>query len=67
MPIYQYECEICGVKFERRIPLSNLDAEQSCPAGHHAVHRIYSVPTIVYKGSGFYVTDHPKSGQHKSG
>ncbi len=65
MPIYQYECEICGQQFERRLPVSEAESQQTCPAGHHRVHRVFSAPTVVYKGNGFYVTDHPKTSQHR--
>lgn len=66
MPVYQYECEICGRKFERRLPVSQADEQQDCPAGHHAVRRIFSSPAVVFKGSGFYVTDHPKTSRRNS-
>ncbi|GAP14614.1 putative regulatory protein, FmdB family [Longilinea arvoryzae] len=61
MPVYQFECDICGKQFERRLPISHADEMPACPAGHQAVHRVYSVPVVVYKGSGFYSTDHRKS------
>lgn len=66
MPIYQYECQICGAQFERFMPVSKADEVQTCPAGHHAVKRVFSVPVVVYKGSGFYVTDHAKSSRRKT-
>lgn len=65
MPIYQYECKICGARFERLVPVSKADEMQPCPSGHHDVTRVFSVPAVVFKGSGFYVTDHPKVSQEK--
>lgn len=61
MPIYEYECDSCGVHFERR-QLFTDNSIPSCPNGHALVHRVYSVPGVVFKGSGWYVTDSRKSG-----
>lgn len=66
MPVYQYECEICGGYFERRLPVDQADVKQTCPAGHIQVHRVYSTPMVVFKGSGFYSTDHPKTTHGKN-
>ncbi len=66
MPVYQFECDICGRQFERRLPVDQAGDHPTCPAGHHSVHRIFSVPAVVYKGSGFYTTDHRKSTSTKS-
>lgn len=56
MPIYEYACDTCGAHFERRQAFGEVSAPL-CPNGHEAVHRLYSVPSIVFKGSGWYVTD----------
>ena len=60
MPIYDYECDICHHCFEKK---QRFDEEPvaSCPECEGTAHRvIHSVP-IIFKGSGFYVTDHRKS------
>lgn len=56
MPIYEYECEQCGVRFERLQRMSDAPLTD-CPecAGH--VHRVMQPVGIIFKGSGFYVTD----------
>lgn len=55
MPLYEYECAVCGRRFER---LQRAGAPApTCPAGHHAVRRCFSPPGIIFRGSGFYVTD----------
>lgn len=56
MPIYEYQCDTCGVQFEQRRSFADVDLPP-CPNGHRAVHRIYSAPGIVFKGSGWYITD----------
>ena len=57
LPIYEYECGLCNFKFERR---QRFDEEPVgvCPRCTGKARRlIHSVP-IVFKGSGFYCTDH---------
>jgi putative FmdB family regulatory protein len=56
MPIYLYECEKCGVRFER---LQRMSAEPltDCPECDGLVHRVIQPVGIIFKGSGFYVTD----------
>ena len=58
MPIYEYVCDVCGERFELRQSFG-CDGVACCPKGHQQVHRVFSPPVIVFKGSGFYVTDHP--------
>ena len=60
MPIYEYECGVCQHRFERK---QRFDEEPvaMCPKCEGKAYRIiHSVP-VIFKGSGFYVTDHPKS------
>jgi len=59
MPLYEYSCSTCGKKFEKRLPLSTDQADVHCPSGHRKVRRIYAATPVMFKGSGFYVTDHP--------
>lgn len=57
LPIYEYECSDCHYRFERK---QRFDDEpvSSCPKCKGKSRRvIHSVP-IVFKGSGFYCTDH---------
>ena len=56
MPIYEYQCAECGMRFEKLQRFGD-PAPDVCPNGHSAVHRLMSQPTIIFKGSGFYVTD----------
>jgi len=57
MPTYEYWCPICGARFERVQHFSDPPVT-TCPAGHTGVQRIYSPPSIIFKGSGFYTTDY---------
>jgi putative FmdB family regulatory protein len=60
MPIYEYQCEKCGVRFER---LQHMSAEpvSSCPECGGPVHRVITPVGVIFKGSGFYVTDNRAS------
>ena len=56
MPIYEYECSVCNCHFERK---QRFDEEPIaiCPECQGKARRvIHSVP-IIFKGSGFYITD----------
>ena len=56
MPLYEYRCEDCGVRFERRQHI-NDDPVEVCPECGGKVHRMIHPVGIIFKGSGFYVTD----------
>ena len=60
MPIYEYECLECGAHFDRVQRFGDPQPE-TCPNGHPQVHRLLSQPAIIFKGSGFYVTDNGRS------
>ncbi len=61
MPIYEYECQECGVRFERFQNFSD-DPIEKCPECGGPVRRLIGPVGIIFKGPGFYVTDHPRSG-----
>ncbi len=59
MPIYEYECGLCHFYFERK---QRFDEEPTamCPKCQGKARRvIHSVP-VIFKGSGFYITDNRK-------
>ncbi len=57
MPIYEYQCTACNHKFEER---QGFDAEPicACPECHNEARRLFRPAPIIFKGSGFYVTDY---------
>ena len=59
MPLYEYECDACGHRFEKIQKFSD-PLEDTCPACGGHVHKLISSPAIQFKGSGFYITDYPK-------
>jgi putative FmdB family regulatory protein len=56
MPLYEYECEACGVRFERRQPIT-AEPLKDCPECGGDVHRLIHPVGVIFKGKGFYVTD----------
>src|SRR4051794_6374240 len=66
MPLYEYECESCGKRFERIQKFSDPPPE-SCPTCGQPVKRLVSSPAVHFKGSGWYVTDYGKGSSEKGG
>ena len=60
MPIYEYECDICRCRFERRQKF-NEEPVAMCPECEGKAHRVFHSVPIIFKGSGFYTTDNRKS------
>ena len=61
MPTYEYECQRCGYKFEK---FQNMSEEplKKCPQCGGRVKRLIGKGAgIIFKGSGFYVTDYRKT------
>ncbi|MCZ7542436.1 MAG: zinc ribbon domain-containing protein [Anaerolineae bacterium] len=61
MPLYEYRCDECGVRFEHRQHFSDSPITE-CPECGGSVHRVIGSTGVIFKGSGFYVTDNRKSG-----
>jgi putative FmdB family regulatory protein len=58
MPLYEYECEACGHRFEKIQKFSDKPL-QKCPSCEKStLHKLPSAPAIQFKGSGWYVTDY---------
>jgi putative FmdB family regulatory protein len=61
MPLYEYECESCGGRFEVIQKFSDAPV-QTCKTCGGKVQRLLSAPAIHFKGTGWYVTDYAKKG-----
>ena len=66
MPIYEYECEACGNRFELIQKFSDPLVEICPKCGERKVHKLLSSPAIKFKGTGWYITDYAKKGAGES-
>lgn len=58
MPVYTYRCENCGVQFERTQKFSEMPLLICPECNKKTLRKVYTPVGIVFKGSGFYATDH---------
>jgi len=63
MPVYVYHCEECDFQFEQQQKFTDNPLKKCPNCGENSLHKVYTPVGIIYKGSGFYSTDHrSKSG-----
>jgi len=68
MPIYEYKCKKCGHVFEVRQSFSDAPIQTCNKDGCNGqVRKLFSPPAIIFKGSGFYVTDNARQGRGSAG
>ena len=61
MPVYTYRCENCGVQFEKHQSFTD-NPLKTCPeCKKKALKKVITPTKIIFKGSGFYATDHKSS------
>jgi putative FmdB family regulatory protein len=58
MPIYTYRCENCGVQFDRQQHFDDPQLKKCPECGKLKLRKVFLPVGIVFKGSGFYATDH---------
>ncbi|MGD2252514.1 MAG: zinc ribbon domain-containing protein [Anaerolineales bacterium] len=58
MPTYTYRCGSCGVQFDRKQKFSDKALVRCPECGQPTLHKLIQPVGIVFKGSGFYATDH---------
>ena len=58
MPIYTYRCENCGVQFDRQQHFDDPLLKKCPECGKMKLRKVFLPVGIVFKGSGFYATDH---------
>ncbi len=65
MPTYPYRCKACGYEFEEFQAITE-DPIDVCPKCGGGTHRIISGGAgLIFKGSGFYITDYRKDSYKK--
>jgi putative FmdB family regulatory protein len=61
MPLYEYKCTSCNHVFEIQQKISE-EPLKYCPQCKGLIRRVISAAGIIFKGSGFHVTDYrPKT------
>jgi putative FmdB family regulatory protein len=58
MPVYTYRCETCGIQFEQMQKFTDQPLTRCPECGKKSLRKVYQPVGIVFKGSGFYATDH---------
>jgi putative FmdB family regulatory protein len=58
MPTYEYHCQNCGSDFEKVQKFSDSPVKKCLVCGKGPVRRVLQPAAIVFKGSGWYATDH---------
>ena len=58
MPVYTYRCEACGVQFERHQSFTDAPLKTCPECRKKALKKVITPTKIIFKGSGFYATDH---------
>ncbi|MBI4001593.1 MAG: hypothetical protein HY348_07400 [Nitrospira defluvii] len=57
MPIYEYQCTSCAHRFELKQSIKDEPIKE-CPRCGKDVTKLISSPAIMFKGSGWYITDY---------
>jgi len=64
MPVYEYECGHCSFRFEMRQGFDE-EPQAMCPQCQGRARRVFHSTPVIFKGSGFYVTD-SRQGKEKA-
>lgn len=63
MPTYEYKCPKCGAEFEAFQKITSKPGAKCPTCGAKATRQMSAGAGLVFKGSGFYLTDYGRSGQ----
>jgi putative FmdB family regulatory protein len=58
MPVYTYRCESCGIQFERHQSFQDAPLKTCPECRKKSLKKVITPTRIIFKGSGFYATDH---------
>lgn len=66
MPVYTYRCSSCGVQFEKHQGFHDAPL-RTCPeCRKKSLKKVITPTKVIFKGSGFYATDHKSASGDKS-
>ncbi|MEA2573428.1 MAG: hypothetical protein QOH93_726 [Chloroflexia bacterium] len=63
MPVYEYQCKNCGKRFEKIQPVTSDPLSVCELCGQGPIRRVLHPVGVIFKGSGWYVTDNRSSGK----
>ncbi|HET6313085.1 MAG TPA: FmdB family zinc ribbon protein [Chloroflexia bacterium] len=63
MPVYEYQCKNCGERFEKIQPVMSDPLTECLLCGQGPIRRVLHPVGVIFKGSGWYVTDNRGSGR----
>jgi putative FmdB family regulatory protein len=67
MPTYEYKCEACGHTFEKFQSMTSAPIRKCPVCGKNKVKRLIGTGAgLIFKGSGFYITDYRSEAYKKS-
>ncbi len=64
MPIYEYACKKCGHRFEVIQKFSDKPISK-CESCGGKVAKVIAPPALMFKGTGWYVTDYSEKGKER--
>ena len=66
MPTYEYQCKTCGHQFEQVQRYSDSPLTE-CPKCSGQIRRVIFPAGVIFKGSGWYITDSRKGSTTETG
>jgi putative FmdB family regulatory protein len=66
VPLYEYQCNDCGHRFEKIVKFSDAPLRVCPQCGKETVEQLISAPAVQFKGEGWYVTDYARKGSSGS-
>jgi len=63
VPLYEYKCDDCDSGFALKRSVDACHSDVNCPQCRGKVRRVFSAVPIIFRGSGFYITDSKNSQQ----
>ena len=66
MPTYEYRCTACSHEFEKFQRMSDVPGAECPECGEGAERRLSGGAGLLFKGSGFYITDYRSDSYKKA-
>jgi len=66
MPLYEYTCENCSFNFEELQKISDPPLITCPQCGKDKLKRLIGTGALIFKGSGFYITDYKNKPAEKT-